>query len=296
MRIQPVWPALLLALWVGHADATAQPTDPQVLLQSLHIQQGTVDLPGAQAHLALKPGYGFLPAAEAQRVLHELWGNPPGPAVLGMVLPGTEPQVLLDPSSWAVVVTYVDEGHVADDEVNRIDYSQMLEELQQQTRQANPERLRQGYPAVQLNGWAEPPHYDAASHKLYWARDLGFQDAEGRPQGRTLNYDIRVLGRSGYLSLNAVAPIEQLAKVRRDMPQVLAMTEFEPGQRYQDFDRHNDRLATYGIGALIAGGAAAKLGLFAKLGMLLLAMKKFLIAGVLAIGALARKLLNRQRR
>jgi len=104
-----------------------------------------------------------------------------------------------------------------------------------------------------------------------------------------------VLGRHGYLSLNAVAPIDQLAKVRADMPQVLAMTEFDPGERYADYDSKTDKLAAYGIAALVAGGIAAKAGLFAKLGLMLLALKKFIIIGIAAVVAAVRKLFNRNK-
>ena len=93
----------------------------------------------------------------------------------------------------------------------------------------------------------------------------------------TLNYDIRVLGRRGYLSLNAVAGVSDLADVQAGMQQLLPMTEFDPGSRYADYDAKNDKLAAYGIAALIGGGIAAKAGLFAKLGVLLLAGKKFVV-------------------
>jgi uncharacterized membrane-anchored protein len=29
-------------------------------------------------------------------------------------------------------------------------------------------------PKLTLMGWAEPPHYDSSSKKLYWAKELGF--------------------------------------------------------------------------------------------------------------------------
>lgn len=100
--------------------------------------------------------------------------------------------------------------------------------------------------------------------------------------------------REGYLSLNAVAPIDQLAKVREDMPQVLAMTEFDNGQRYADYNERTDKLAAYGIGALVAGGIAAKAGLFAQLGLMLLALKKFVIIGLAAVAGLFKKLFRRK--
>lgn len=272
------------------ADSSAAQTES--FIASLHPASGTVAIPGANAHLALKPGYGFLNARDAQRVLGQLWNNPPDKDVLGMILPSDDPHVLLDDNSWAVVVTYVPDGYVSDADAAGIDYGKMLHDMQESAHDENPERRKQGFPEVELAGWAEPPHYDNASHKLYWARDLIFsQDGHS---GHSLNYDIRVLGRQGYLSLNAVAPIGQLNQVKADMPEVLAMTDFDAGQRYTDFDKSTDKLAAYGIGALVAGGIAAKAGLFAKLGVMLLALKKFIVLGIAAVAGLLRKLFRRK--
>lgn len=285
--------AALLCLCASGA-AWADDTDPatESFLASLHLATGSVAITPAHAHVALRPGYSFLGAADSQRVLSELWDNPPDKDVLGMILPGDDPHVLLDPQQWAVVVTYVRDGYVSDADAASIDYDDMLSTMQQATHDENPDRRKQGYPEIELAGWAEPPHYDASSHKLYWARDLVFR-RDGH-SGHSLNYDIRVLGREGYLSLNAVAPIGELAQVKADMPEVLAMTGFDAGHRYTDFDKSTDKLAAYGIGALVAGGIAAKAGLFAKLGVMLLALKKFVVVIIAAIAGLFRKLFRRR--
>jgi uncharacterized membrane-anchored protein len=264
-------------------------------LSSLHPVTGSVAIPAAKATLQLATGYSFLPAKDAQRVLSDLWSNPPDSSVLGMILPSTDPHVLLDNSNWAVVVTYTEEGYVSDADAAKTDYAEMLKDMQKGTSESNPERLKQGYPAIELVGWAEPPHYDAATHKLYWARNLRFKKADGSADGQSLNYDIRVLGRRGYLSLNAVAPVDALAKVSADMPQVLTMTSFDTGERYADYDSKTDKLAAYGIAALVAGGIAVKAGLFAKLGLMLLGMWKVVLVGIGAAAAAVKKFFNRRK-
>ena len=40
------------------------------------------------------------------------------------------------------------------------------------------------------------------------------------------------------------------------------MVDFQEGHRYADFTESTDKVATYGIAALVAGGIAAKVGLF----------------------------------
>ncbi len=216
-----------------------------------------------------------------------MWGNPPDKSVLGMIEPANVSPV--DRNGWAVVVTYSDDGHVADTDAAKIDYNKMLKDMQDETRDSNEERKKRGYESVDLVGWATPPHYDAASNKLYWAKDLAFA---GQSE-HTLNYDIRVLGRGGYLSLNAIANMSQLPLVESKMQNVLAMTDFDAGQRYGDFNASTDKLAAYGIGALVAGTIAAKAGLFAKLFVMILAAKKFIIAGLLAVGAAFKKFFGR---
>ena len=283
--------AACLLIQPALADEAAQQQGQtiQQFVDSLKFKTGTVSVPRANATLKLTDDFRFLDAHDAQRVLEDLWGNPPDSDVLGMLVPTATP--LTDAKgSWAIVITYSSDGYVSDVEASKIDYTQMLKDMQESTREANAERKKRGYHEVELVGWAEPPHYDAATNKLYWAKDLDFVGAKEH----TLNYDIRVLGRGGYLSLNAVAGMGQLAQIKNEMPKVLAMTEFDPGQRYTDFNASTDKIAAYGIGALVAGTLAAKAGLFAKLFAMLLAFKKVLIAGVIALAAAVRKFFSRK--
>jgi len=255
---------------------------------SLAFQNGSVALPGGFATLNLSNNFRFLGAEDARRVLVEAWGNPPESAkdVLGMVFPADVGPAAHD--GWAVVITYEKDGYVKDTDAESIDYDKLLKEMQEGAAAENDDRRKQGYPTVQIAGWAERPYYDKAAHKLYWARELRFNDSSDA----TLNYDIRVLGRYGVLSLNAVAGIGQLAKVKQDMREVLAFTDFNQGHRYADFNDSTDKVAAYGLAALVAGGVAAKMGLFAKIGILLLSLKKVLIFAVAGVGAVLFKFLK----
>ncbi|KRA72763.1 hypothetical protein ASD78_14115 [Lysobacter sp. Root667] len=262
----------------------------QQLVQSLQYSEGKVAVAQAQAHLNLGKEFRYLGAADARKVLEQLWGNPPDADVLGMVVPrGGD---LLDDKGWAVVVTYADEGYVSDEDAAKIDYSEMLQEMKDSTKESNAERREAGYGGIDLIGWAEPPRYDAAAKKLYWAKELAFEGSENH----TLNYDIRVLGRRGYLSLNAVAGMGEIGQVRAGMQQLLPAVEFDQGARYADYDSSSDKTAAYGLAALVGGGIAAKAGLFGKIGVLLLGLKKLLIPLVLVIGAFFGKVLNFFRR
>jgi uncharacterized membrane-anchored protein len=230
----------------------------------------------------LPDGFYFLETDDANRVLVDLWGNPPdeGGTLLGMLFPAQ--YTPFDGDSWAVTVEYVEEGHVSDADAADIDYGDLLAGMKRDIRAASGDRIAAGYEAIELLGWAEAPHYDPASRKLYWAKELRFGDSDFT----TLNYEIRALGRTGILSMTFIAATEQLGEINANREAVLSMATFNAGKRYEDFDSNIDEIAAYGIGALIAGKVAAKAGLLAT-GLILL--KKFGVFLVIGLAAIARK-------
>ncbi|MGX9718645.1 DUF2167 domain-containing protein [Stenotrophomonas acidaminiphila] len=263
--------------------------DAAAFVQSLHFRSGAIEVPEAKARFNLDPEFRYLDQADARRVLEDMWGNPPDEDVLGLIVPRSPS--LADDDSWAVVVTYADDGYVSDEDASSIDYDELLRDMQEQINAANPEREKAGYGTLQLVGWAVPPRYDAGNNKLYWAKELEFN---GQP-GHVLNYGIRVLGRHGYLSLNAVSGMNELPLVRTGMEKLLPMAEFEPGARYADHNPKTDKIAAYGVATLIGGGLAAKAGLFAKLGLVFAKFWKLLLIGVLALGGVVKKFFGDRR-
>jgi uncharacterized membrane-anchored protein len=253
----------------------------------LNYRSGEVTLPNKVASLHLGMRYRYLDPAETEKLL-VAWGNQPGSDTQGAIVP-TDVEPFSD-DGWAVVVTYRDDGHVDDADARDIDYDDMLKDMKKDTESENADREKSGYGAVHLVGWAESPHYDGANKKLYWAKELDF---EGTP-AHTLNYDVRVLGREGVLSMNAVAGIGQIDQVRRGMRSLIDVAEFNEGYRYAEYDAKTDKLAEYGLATLIAGGVAAKLGLFGKLLAFLVAFKKILIAGAVALAGIAGKLFKKK--
>lgn len=291
--LKKLFVAATLLLLLGNGSTVAAEEGgmtAEEFVASLNFKTGKIELPNGVASLDLPPSFRYLGPADAERVLVDAWGNPPGSPSLGMIFPANVSPV--GDEGWGVVITYEEDGHVNDEDADGIDYDELLKNMQEATSEANGERQKQGYASMRLVGWAEPPHYDKASHKLYWAQDLAFGDASQN----TLNYNIRVLGRKGVLVLNAVSGMSQLDMVRGEMPTVLAATNFNAGHGYTDFDSSTDQVAAYGIAALVAGGAAAKLGLFAKLFALLVAFKKFIIIGAIALFAGIRKLLGMKKK
>lgn len=279
-------PAELVAEQQEQAEQEEQGMSEEEFVASLNFQTGKVVLGDNLASLNLPENLVFLDGEDANRVLVDAWGNPPGDtAPLGMILPaGISP---LAEESWAVTVEFEESGFVSDEDAADIDYAEMLEQLQEETVESNAWRAENGYEPIELLGWAVQPHYDAQGKKLHWAKELRFGDSDIN----TLNYNIRVLGRKGVLVLNFVANMDQLPEIQENVPAVLAMTEFNDGSRYADFDPDIDQVAAYGIGALIAGKLAAKAGLFATA---LLLLKKFWLVPALLFGWLAKRLTGKK--
>lgn len=280
---------LLLALLCLSLPVHAQDdreTDPELaaiiqrrteLEASLQYQAERVVLKEGLATIELGDRLRYLSSADTDRVLQE-WGNPPMPDSFGMLVPAG--MSVFHEDSWAVLITYLEDGHVEDDDADELDYADLLEQMQEETKAGNERRRELGLTELSLIGWAEPAHYDSEHHHLYWAREL--RDSNGVS---TLNYDIRLLGRKGVLSLNALTSMHRLDVVRDDMQHVLTAVRFEPGHRYDDFDPDVDEVAAYGLGALIVGKLASKAGIFAGLLAVLVKAKKLLVLGT--VGAVA---------
>lgn len=255
------------------------------LWQSLQPTTGEVKLPGAVATLNVPDNFYYLSPEDTAKVLVEIWGNPPGQNTLGMLFPsGMTP---FDTESWGVTIEYEQDGYISDEDADDINYSELLTQMKLDTQRSSEERVKQGYPAIELVGWAEQPYYDKDSHKLHWAKEVRF---EGYEQN-TLNYNIRVLGRRGVLVLNFIANMEQKPLIDSNLESVLALAEFDEGSRYSDFDPDVDKVAAYGLGALVAGKVLAKSGFFAAA---LIFLKKFGVFIVIGIAALVKKLFVRK--
>lgn len=255
-------------------------------LNSLHFQTGKITLPNGIATLDLSNKFKYLPPADANRVL-QAWGNPPSESQ-GMIVPVDSD--LFSDTGWAVTVNYMDDGYVKDNDADDIKYDELLKTMQQATEDGNAERTKAGYAAIKLEGWAEQPSYDKATHKYFWAKEISSAD---QPE-HTLNYSVRVLGRKGVLVLNAMSSMNQLDNIKTDMKDVIAFSQFTPSNRYEDFDSKTDKVAAYGLAALVAGGVAAKLGLFAKLLAVLVALKKVIVVAVVAVFAGIKKFFSRK--
>lgn len=278
--VDPAVEMLVSRYTVAHAipeeEARQLATEILRMERQFTWQTGQIALLEGAVTLQLREGDRYLDPTGTATVL-EQWGNPPGQQTEGLILPADAR--LFGPESWAVVVGWDSDGWIDDADAQTIDYDELLAEMKENVAAGAVERREMGLSGLTLDGWAEQPHYDASHNVLYWARSL--RDDSGQS---TLNYEVRVLGRRGVLSLNALADVADLGRIRTAMEGVRASATFNEGHRYADYTPGVDKKAAYGIAALIGGGAiAAKTGLFKGLLVALLASKKLLIVGFVAV-------------
>jgi uncharacterized membrane-anchored protein len=207
-----------------------------------------------QAVLKLPAGYIYVPQPEAGQLLQAM-GNRPGDTLIGTVYPaGDEP--------WFAVLRYINEGHIKDDDAKDWNADDLLKGLREGTEAGNEERTRRGIPAMEVIGWAEKPGYDATTHRLVWSASTRDKGTTGT-DGLGVNYNTYALGREGYISLNLVTDLNTLPKYKPTALQLLGALQFNDGRKYTDFNGSTDKVAAYGLAALVAGVAAKKLGLLA---------------------------------
>ena len=127
-------------------DEQAQLAQLQKLASSIQPQKGEIILGDGLAKATLPPHIEYLSPADTTTVLVKLWGNPDSSHTLGMLVPaGFDP---IGDESWAVVMTYEEDGYVKDDDAAQIDYTEMLAELKEDTRASSKQRLKEGYGAM----------------------------------------------------------------------------------------------------------------------------------------------------
>lgn len=245
-----------------------------------------------QAKLALPSTHVFIPQKAAADLLEEM-GNTPGPDLIGVVAPAD-----FDDAKYFITVRYAPEGYVRDDEADKLDTEEMLAAFKEGTEEANEFRTERGFKPIHVEGWSQAPTYDKTLRHIAWGLIVADED------GKSVNYNTRLLGREGYLSLNLVCEPETLASLRPMLSELLGSTAFSEGKRYTDFKEGNDKVAEYGLAALVMGGAAAagktflKVGLLAKLFKpilaLLVAGKKLVIVAAVALAAFLKNLLSKK--
>jgi uncharacterized membrane-anchored protein len=257
--------------------------------KSMKYQTGIIQTANGVATLNVPSGFKFLDKDQSEFVIEKVWGNPPQKDILGLIFP--KDATPFSDKSFAFVVSYDESGYVKDKDADKIDYGKMMKELKEEEPEINKQRKLQGYEAINTIGWAQTPYYDKTKKVLHWAKELSFNEM----QEHTLNYDVRVLGRKGVLSLNAIAGITELGLVKQNIDSVLNIAKFNKGYTYEEFDSKTDKVAAYTIGGLVGAKVLAKVGLLAKFGKFFAVAWKFILLGIVGLWGVIKKFFTRKK-
>lgn len=259
-----------LLVFAGFTASAQEPAEePQ-----LRWQQGPATAPigDGLAEIEVGESYIYLDDAGTRKLL-ELSQN----IVSGDELATLAP--VSDTEQWFLIFEFEESGYVSDEEKDDLDAEAMLASIREGTEAANEERRRRGWQEMTIVGWSEPPHYDWRTNNLSWA-------IEGSSGGEpNVNRIIKLLGRRGVMTATLVASPAELASAIPQVDSLLDSYRYTEGNTYAEYVPGTDKLAQYGLTALVVGGGAAAL---AKSGFLA-RMWKPIAVGLVGLAAWLRR-------
>lgn len=242
------WMVAACAAWLlvaGGAAAAQEPEDDGLANRPGWTKGPHTGTLGSQASIDVPEGFYYLDAA-ATRALLQATENVPSGRELGAIVRKVDRE-----HSWFALFMFSDDGYVDDSDKDAIDADALMASMKKGTEHDNEERKKRGWTSFNLEGWQTRPFYDPATHNLTWA-------IRGSSPGDTptINHSVRLLGRRGVMSVQLVAGQDDITATTGDFNEMLKGFSFVPGERYAEF-RKGDKMAGYGLAALIGGGAAA---------------------------------------
>ena len=254
------------------ANGVDQNTLNEMKQDSIKGKAGVVNFPACHASVNVPDGFVFLDSIQARTLLIDYWGNPEDRAegLLGVLVPNTA--LCYYQISMAYIISYDNCGYVKDDDASSIDYDDLLADLKKKAEAESDTLPKEN--RYSIKGWAVSPKYLADSHVLVWAKTLSFSGED------IVNYDMRILGKDGLVSINAVIDPADCKEVVASESKIIDCLTYDNGYAYTDFDASRDRVSEWTIGGLVAGTILAKTGVLAKIGIFLLKFWKIIAVAV----------------
>ncbi|MBK7874209.1 MAG: DUF2167 domain-containing protein [Planctomycetes bacterium] len=258
------------------AEAPAEEDPLAELLREVGARTGplTADL-GGFAELTVPEGIVFVDGAGTKMFLERTQNFPSGEEV-GLVLGTGGSEV------WWAIFRFEETGYVEDAEKDELDADALLESIQTSNAEGNEERKRRGWDTVDVVGWEKAPFYDEKTNNLTWALRTRSSDGDG------VNWDVRLLGRRGVMKARLICGVDALPTILPGFDALVGTFQYKQGHKYAEFQK-GDKIAEYGLGALVLGGAgvaAFKLGFFSK-------FWKVIAVGLVAVGAFLKNMWGR---
>ncbi len=265
------------------SSLTEEEQELLMLLQSDSIsgRTGAVQLSSAHCTLNVPDGFVFLDPQGSRHLLVDYWDNPEDrlDGVLGTMVKADAG--IYDNVETAYVVSYDNCGYVSDDDAASIDYNALLKDIQEGLEEEN--KNNPTGEKWELVGWGWQPAYDNQKKVLAWSKHYIIDD-----EREVINYDVRVLGKAGFVVITAVASPDAKDQLIADNAAIVNSVKYDKGYTYSDFNPETDHVAEWTIGGLIAGKVLAKAGIWA----ILAKFSKLIVIAVIGFFAAMRKKLH----
>ena len=227
------------------AEPAAEETDDDADLKSFLAQFSWTKGPatgklGDVAELNLPEGFRLANGDDTRKVM-AAFGNLTSDQELGLVAP--------DSFDWFIVFEFDPVGYVKDDEKDDLKPDEMMDSIKRGTEFANEERAKMGIPGMTILGWQLPPRYNDQTKLLEWSIRAESEGSE------ILNHNTRILGRHGVMEAALVVDPEDIEATLPVFYSLLEGYGFQSGQKYAEY-QDGDKIAKYGLAALIVGGGA----------------------------------------
>jgi uncharacterized membrane-anchored protein len=283
MKQIKIWLWLMFVVCVVSAKVPAQTTNRSDPFSTVpKIAGPTTAKIRDIAEIKIASGYYFIDGAGLKK-LKQAEGEPVSGREMGMISSTNK--------EWAVMFYFDDMGYVKDDEKDKLDPEALLKTIKAGNERANEYRRQNGGATINVIGWEIPPKYNPETHNLESA-------IRGESQGQNfLNYKVKLLGRRGVMDVILIVDPDQLTATLPQFRDLLSGFSYQTGQSYAEY-RSGDKIAKYGLAALITGGAAVvavKTGLFAWLILFFKKAWKLVAVAVAAVGAFIKKLVTGDR-
>ncbi|HEY0797703.1 MAG TPA: DUF2167 domain-containing protein [Candidatus Baltobacteraceae bacterium] len=231
-------------------------------IRAMHWSAGAHPLDASHGTFAPPGGAIMVEDSEARR-FSEL--------VNGESSPNTEAIVRLR-NRDILYLDYIDSGFVTVDDWKDIKPADMIKSISDATENSNKARADNGVPAVHVVGWIEEPVLDPVTKTVRWI--VRFR---GDGQAQTFSNAIALhLGRRGYERFTLASDDQNPRTLTASLNGLSGDYQFTRGFRFQDYVA-GDKLAGYGIAALVGTVAGAAIAKTIGWGVVLLMIKKFFV-------------------
>lgn len=243
---------------------------------------GTYKLPSSHSSLSVPAEHTAVVGADA-RTLSNLVGNEADSSLEAITM-----DEYLENS---VYFLYEGEGYISLDDWEKIKPKELLEEIIKNTEKANRKRRKMGIPEIHVLGWIQEPTLDRQTNTVYWSIEHEEDDSDAT----VFNSVALRLGRRGYERIVWVGEMFNYKPFGGELDTMLRAHSFDQGYRYTDFTA-GDKVAGYGIAALVAGTIGAKVLKAGGLAVLFKKIGGFLAAGIAAVFYKIRNIFLRKNR